>query len=61
MADSDTAGYGYETPTTGNATAGTKPERAVETAQEVKGIAQTADTDSYQYEVKRCGANRLSK
>ena len=61
VADSDTAGYGYETPTTGNATAGTKPERAVETAQEVKGIAQTADTDSYQYEVKRCGANRLSK
>ena len=44
-----------------NAFTGTKPERAVETAQGVKGIAQTADTDSYQYEVKRCGANRLSK
>ena len=53
------AGEGYEFD---SGLAGTKPDRAVETAQEVKGIAQTADTDSYQYEVKRCGANRwLSK
>lgn len=61
VADSKTDNYGYDTTMTGKTTTGTKPSRAVETAREEKGIAQTADTESYQYSVKRCGRNGLSK
>ncbi|MDD3040508.1 phage tail protein I [Bacteroides sp.] len=61
VADSETDNYGYDTSMTGQATTSTEPSRAVETAREEKGIAQTADTESYQYSVKRCGSNGLSK
>lgn len=59
--ENETAEYAYTTPTTGNTTAGTEPERAVQAMQEAGGIQQTADTETYEYEVKRCGRNRLSK
>ena len=38
---------------------GTKPDRSKKQGISDKGMATTADTESYQYEVKRCGRNRL--
>lgn len=61
VADSETENYGYDTSMTGQTTTGKEPSRAIETAKEEKGIAQTADAESYQYSVKRCGSNGLSK
>ena len=38
---------------------GTKPDRSKKQGISDKGMSTTADTESYQYEVKRCGRNRL--
>lgn len=61
VTDTETENYEYDTSMTGQTVTGTEPSRAVETASEEKGIAQTADIESYQYSVKRCGSNGLSK
>lgn len=61
VVEADIDNYGFDTSMTGQATTGTEPSRAVETSSEEKAISQTADTESYQYSVKRCGSNGLSK
>lgn len=61
IADTETEDYTYIAGMTGETVTGTKPRINMESGIQEKGITQTANTESYQYEVKRCGANRLSK
>lgn len=51
--------YRYITGMTGKETTGTKAYINTKPGISDKGMATTADTESYQYEVKRCGKNRL--
>lgn len=60
-ADTETENYVYTVELTGRTVAGTKPETSTIPGISEKGMTTTADTESYQYEVKRCGASRLSK
>lgn len=59
VADTEAEGYRYRTGTTGKEKAGRKPYINKEPGISNRGMATTADTESYQYEVKRCGKNRL--
>lgn len=58
-ADTETENYIYTADLTGQTITGTKPTVNTESGISDKGMATTADTESYQYEVKRCGKNRL--
>lgn len=58
-ADTETGGYAYNADMTGQTKAGTEPYTSTESGVSEKGMTTTADTESYQYEVKRCGSNRL--
>ena len=49
----------YETDMTGQKKTGTEPYTNTKPGISDKGMATTAETESYQYEVKRCGKNRL--
>lgn len=51
--------YPYETDMTGEKKTGTEPYASTKPGISDKGMATTAETESYQYEVKRCGKNRL--
>lgn len=51
--------YRYITGMTGKETTGTKAYINTKPGISDKGMATTADTESYQYEVKRCGKSRL--
>ena len=51
--------YPYETDMTGQKKTGTEPYTNTKPGISDKGMATTAETESYQYEVKRCGKNRL--
>ncbi|MEI3322779.1 MAG: hypothetical protein V8R92_07585 [Eubacterium sp.] len=59
MADTETEQYPYETDMTGQKKTGTEPYTNTKPGISDKGMATTAETESYQYEVKRCGKNRL--
>ena len=59
VADTEFEEYRYITGTTGKETTGTEPYTNTKPGISDKGMATTADTESYQYEVKRCGRNRL--
>lgn len=61
ITDSATENYNHIANMTGKTATGTEPRINIESGVQEKGIAQTADTESYQYEVKRCGNNGLSK
>ena len=56
VGETDLEAFLYE-----NAFTGTIPGRNTEFGVQEKGITQTAKAESYGYEVKRCGSNRLSK
>lgn len=58
-ADTEAGQYAYNADMTGRAKAGTEPYQNTESGVSDKGMTTTADTESYQYEVKRCGSNRL--
>lgn len=58
-ADTEAEGYAYNADMTGQTKAGTEPYISTESGVSEKGMTTTADTESYQYEVKRCGSNRL--
>ena len=60
-ADTEAENYTYSADMTGQAVTGTEPTVSTESGISDKGMTTTADTESYQYEVKRCGASRLSK
>ena len=59
VADTETEQYPYETDMTGQKKTGTEPYTNTKPGISDKGMATTAETESYQYEVKRCGKNRL--
>lgn len=59
VADTETEQYPYETDMTGQKKTGTEPYTNTKPGIYDKGMATTAETESYQYEVKRCGKNRL--
>ena len=59
VADTETEQYPYETDMTGEKKTGTEPYTNTKPGISDKGMATTAETESYQYEVKRCGKNRL--
>ena len=59
VADTETEQYPYETDMTGEKKTGTEPYANTKPGISDKGMATTAETESYQYEVKRCGKNRL--
>lgn len=59
VADTETEQYPYETDMTGRKKTGTEPYTNTKPGISDKGMATTAETESYQYEVKRCGKNRL--
>ena len=59
VADTETEQYPYETDMTGQKKTGTEPYTHTKPGISDKGMATTAETESYQYEVKRCGKNRL--
>jgi phage tail P2-like protein len=59
VADTETEQYPYETDMTGEKKTGTEPYASTKPGISDKGMATTAETESYQYEVKRCGKNRL--
>ncbi len=59
VADTETGNYAYDTDMTGQAKTGTEPFISTESGVSDKGMTTTADTESYQYEVKRCGSSRL--
>lgn len=59
VADIETEKYGYEADMTGQATTDTEPYTNTAFSDSRKGMITTADTESCQYEVKRCGRNRL--
>lgn len=59
VADTETEQYPYETDMTGQKKIGTEPYTNTKPGISDKGMATTAETESYQYEVKRCGKNRL--
>lgn len=59
VTDTEFEEYRYITGTTGKETTGTEPYTNTKPGISDKGMATTADTESYQYEVKRCGSNRL--
>lgn len=59
VADIETEKHGYDADMTGQATTGTEPYMNTAFSDSPKGMTTTADTESYQYEVKRCGSNRL--
>lgn len=59
VTDTEFEEYRYITGTTGKETTGTEPYTNTKPGISDKGMATTADTESYQYEVKRCGRNRL--
>lgn len=58
-ADTEAGQYVYNAEMTGQAKTGTEPYQNTESGVSDKGMTTTADTDCYQYEVKRCGSNRL--
>ena len=49
----------YHFSMTGQKKTGTEPYTNTKPGISDKGMATTAETESYQYEVKRCGKNRL--
>jgi len=51
--------YRYDTGMTGREKAGTEPYTSTRPGISDKGMTTMADTESYQFEVKRCGKNRL--
>ena len=59
VADTKTEQYPYETDATGQKKTGTEPYTNTKPGISDKGMATTAETESYQYEVNRCGKNRL--
>lgn len=59
VADTETEQYPYETDMSGQKKTGTEPYTNTKPGISDKGMATTAETESYQYEVKRCGKNRL--
>jgi hypothetical protein len=59
VADTEIEQYPYETDMTGEKKTGTEPYASTKPGISDKGMATTAETESYQYEVKRCGKNRL--
>lgn len=59
VADTETEQYPYEIDMTGQKKTGTEPYTNTKPGISDKGMATTAETESYQYEVKRCGKNRL--
>lgn len=59
VADTETEQYPYETDMTGQKKTGTEPYTNTKPGISDKGMATTAETESYQYEVKRCGKNQL--
>ena len=59
VADTEAEQYPYETDMTGQKKTGTEPYTNTKPGISDKGMATTAETESYQYEVKRCGKNRL--
>ena len=61
ITDLETDNYSYNADMTGEVITGTEPRINIEPGIEEKSIAQMADTESYEYEVKRCGSNQLSK
>lgn len=59
VADTELEEYRYIIGTTGKEMTGTKAYTNIKPGISDRGMATTADTESYQYEVKRCGRNRL--
>lgn len=59
VADTETEQYLYEIDMTGQKKTGREPYTNTKPGISDKGMATTAETESYQYEVKRCGKNRL--
>ncbi len=59
VADTETEQHQYTADMTGQTRAGTEPYTSTSWGESEKGMKTTAESDSYQYEVKRCGSNRL--
>lgn len=58
-ADTEAEQYAFNADMTGQTKTGIEPYKNTESGVSDKGMTTTADTESYQYEVKRCGSNRL--
>jgi phage tail P2-like protein len=61
VTESETEETDYTANMTGQTTTGTEPEISTQAGVQSGEVTQLADTESYQYEVKRCGASGLCK